>query len=207
MPAWPDIMLMIGAYLLGGVSPGYWLVRLCAGIDVRTTGSGVTGATNVGRVLGRKGYVTVLAFDLLKGALVGGAARVLGTPDAWTFAAAFLVVAGHVWPVWLGFRGGKGVGPFIGAWLVLVPSALLSCFGLGLVLLVWLRRPSAAGLCCLIILPAAAWWWTGSMTSVIAACATISLLLWAHRANIRHFVADRFQGPPMRQAGEPTNSQ
>jgi glycerol-3-phosphate acyltransferase PlsY len=207
MPSWPDIMLMIGAYLLGGVSPGYWLVRLCAGIDVRTTGSGVTGATNVGRVLGRKGYVTVLAFDLLKGALVGAAAYAFRTPMVWTFAAAFLVVAGHVWPVWLGFRGGKGVGPFIGVWLMLVPLAVLSCLVFGLILLIFLRRVSMAGLCCLVMLPVVTWWATDEMTPVVAACATISLLLWAHRANIRHFVAGRFHVPTMRQAGEPTNSQ
>jgi len=205
MPAWSDIALIIGAYLLGGLSPGYWLVRWRAGIDVRTTGSGGTGATNVGRVLGRKGYATVLVVDVMKGALVGGAARVLGTPTVWAFGAAFFVVVGHVWPIWLGFRGGKGVGPFVGAWLVLAPLALLPSLVLGLCFLAWLRRFSLAGLCSLVVMPAAAWWATEARCAVAVACATISLLLWAHRANIRNFVAGRLQGPAAPPAGAPTN--
>jgi acyl phosphate:glycerol-3-phosphate acyltransferase len=205
MPAWPDIALIIGAYLLGGLSPGYLLVRWRAGIDVRTTGSGGTGATNVGRLLGPKGYTTVLVVDLLKGALVGGAARAIGTPTAWAFAASFMVVAGHVWPIWLGFRGGKGVGPFVGSWLVLAPLALMPSLVIGLCLLAWLRRFSLAGLCSLIVMPAAAWWATGARSAVAIACMTISLLLWAHRANIRNFVAGRQQGPAAPPAGAPTN--
>jgi acyl phosphate:glycerol-3-phosphate acyltransferase len=186
-----DFAILIGAYLLGGLSPGYWLVRWRAGIDVRATGSGGTGATNVGRVLGPKGYAVVLVVDLLKGALVGGVARALNLPIAWAFAAALLVMIGHIWPIWLGFRGGKGVGPFLGSWVVLAPLALLPSLVLGLVLLAWLRRVSIAGLCSLIVLPAAAWWATRSWIPVAAACLTISLLLWSHRANIRNFAAGR----------------
>lgn len=213
LPAAPDIALMIGAYLIGGVSPGYWLVRWRAGFDIRTTGSGGTGATNVGRVMGWKGYAVVLVVDLLKGALVGGAVHLLGTPPVWAYSAAFLVVAGHVWPVWLGFRGGKGVGPFVGAWLVLAPLALMPSLALGLALLSWLRRFTMAGLCSLIVLPAAAWWATKARSAVetrsavVAACATFSLLLWSHRANIRQFVTGRPQGPAAPHSVVPTNSQ
>ena len=205
MPASSDIALMIGAYFLGGLSPGYWLVRWRAGIDVRATGSGATGASNVGRILGPKAYAAVLIVDLLKGALVGAAARATGAPEIWAFAAALLVMAGHIWPIWLGFRGGKGVGPFIGAWLVLAPLALVPSLVLGLILLAWLRRVSLAGLCSLIVLPAAAWWTTGSRIPAAAACATISLLLWSHRANIRNFAAGRVQVPAAPPVGAPTN--
>jgi len=206
MPTWPDIALVLGAYLIGGLSPGYWLVRWREGIDVRTTGSGGTGATNVGRVLGRKGYAAVLTVDLLKGAVVGGVARILGTPAVWAYLAAFLVVAGHVWPIWLGFRGGKGVGPFIGVWLALAPLALLSCLAPGFLLLACFRSVSVAGLCCLVALPATTWWFVGERPAVAATCATISLLLWAHRVNIRNFVVGRLQGPATAPTGEPTNS-
>jgi glycerol-3-phosphate acyltransferase PlsY len=197
---------MIGAYLLGGLSPGYWLVRLKTGVDIRTTGSGGTGATNVGRMLGRKGYVIVMVVDLLKGALVGFAARALGTSTAWTFAATFAVVAGHVWPVWLGFRGGKGVGPYAGAWLVLAPLALLPSLVLDAVLFAWLRVFSISGLCSLMVMPAAVWWATRSWSAVAINCVTISLLLWAHRANIRNFIAGPPRGPADHPAGAPTNS-
>jgi len=206
MPAWPNIVLVALAYLLGGFSPGYWLVRWRTGIDVRTTGSGGTGATNVGRVLGRGGYAVVLVVDVAKGALVGGAARVMGVSTAWAFAAAFAVVVGHVWPIWLGFRGGKGVGPFIGSWLVLAPLALVPSLVLGLILLAWLRRVSIAGLCSLILLPAAAWWATGARTPVAVACGTISLLLWSHRANLRNFADARLQGAASPPSEPPTNS-
>jgi glycerol-3-phosphate acyltransferase PlsY len=206
MPAWSHILLLVLAFLLGGFSPGYWLVRWRTGLDVRTTGSGGTGATNVGRILGRWSYATVLVVDVAKGALVGAAALYFGVSAAWTFAAALAVVAGHIWPVWLGFRGGKGVGPFVGCWLVLAPLALVPCLLLGFVLLAWLRRVSISGLGGLILLPAAAWLATGTKASVVAACATISLLLWSHRHNLKTFAAERLHEtvPPTPEA--PTNS-
>jgi glycerol-3-phosphate acyltransferase PlsY len=206
MHVWPNLVLVALSYLLGGFSPGYWLVRWRTGIDVRTTGSGGTGATNVGRVLGRKGYVAVMVVDVGKGALVGAAARFMGVSTAWAFAAAFMVVVGHVWPVWLGFRGGKGVGPFIGSWLVLAPLALVPSLVLGLLLLAWLRRVSIAGLCSLILLPAAAWWATGARAPVAVACGIISLLLWSHRVNLRNFANERLQGTIGPPAKPPTNS-
>jgi len=205
MPAWSVIAVLIGAYLLGGLSPGYLLVRWCKGIDVRATGSGGTGATNVGRLLGWKGYAVVLVVDVSKGALVAGVSRAMSLTEAWAYAAALVVMVGHIWPVWLGFRGGKAVGPFVGAWLVLAPLALMPSLALGLIFLAWLRRFSIAGLCSLIVLPAAAWWATGSRIPVAAACITISLLLWSHRANIRGFVAGRVQQPSASPAGAPTN--
>jgi glycerol-3-phosphate acyltransferase PlsY len=207
MSEWPNILLLALAFLIGGFSPGYWLVRWRTGLDVRTIGSGGTGATNVGRILGRWGYVTVMVVDVGKGALVGAAARYLAMSPAWAFAAALAVMAGHIWPVWLGFRGGKGVGPFVGCWLVLAPLALVPCGLLGLIFFAWLRRFSISGLGGLIVLPAAAWWATGgNRASVVAACATISLLLWSHRNNLRAFAAERLHEtmPPTPEA--PTNS-
>ena len=206
MHIWPNLVLVALSYLLGGFSPGYWLVRWRTGMDVRTTGSGGTGAKNVGRVLGKGGYAAVMVVDVGKGALVGAAARFMGVSTAWAFAAAFMVVVGHVWPVWLGFRGGKGVGPFIGSWLVLAPLALVPSLVLGLLLLAWLRRVSIAGLCSLILLPAAAWWATGARAPVAVACGIISLLLWSHRVNLRNFADARLQGAAAPPSEPPTNS-
>src|SRR5262245_14621671 len=115
------------AYLLGGVSAGYWLVRLQTGVDVRAQGTGVTGATNAARILGRRGFALVLLLDALKGALAALVSRAVGFEAGWEFAAAAAVVAGHVWPIQLGFRGGRGLGPLLGAWLVLAPLAIGSC--------------------------------------------------------------------------------
>jgi glycerol-3-phosphate acyltransferase PlsY len=130
----------------------------------------------------------------------------MGVSTAWAYAASLMVVAGHVWPIWLGFRGGKGVGPFIGSWLVLAPLALLPSLVLGLILLAWLRRFSIAGLFSLILLPAAAWWATGERTPVAAACGTISLLLWSHRVNLRDFAAGRLRSATSPPSEPPTNS-
>jgi len=205
MPGWHEIALLILAYLLGGVSPGYLLVRWRTGLDVRTTGSGGTGATNVGRLLGRRGYASVMVVDLAKGAFVGWLARHFGFTAPWAYAAAFTVVAGHVWPVWLGFRGGKGVGPFVGSWLVLAPLTLVPSLILGLLFLAWLRKFSIAGIFGLFVLPAAAWWVTGSRPAVITACATISLLLWSHRNNLRTFAAERLRAPAAPAPEAPTH--
>jgi glycerol-3-phosphate acyltransferase PlsY len=153
--AWLAVPL---AYLLGGVSAGYWLVRLRTGTDVRALGSGATGATNAARVLGRGGFVVVLALDAAKGALACLGARFAGLDAGWEFAAAAAVVAGHVWPIQLGFRGGRGLGPLLGAWLALAPLAIGGCLlvaGLG-----WAvsRQKVLAGLFGTILLPATTWW-------------------------------------------------
>ena len=81
-------LILPAAYLLGGVSPGYWLVRLRTGEDVRTQGSGATGATNSARLLGRGGFALVLALDAVKGAIAVLSARLAGMTDGWEFAAA-----------------------------------------------------------------------------------------------------------------------
>ncbi len=206
MPAWPHLLFVVLAYLVGGLSPGYWLVRWRTGMDVRATGSGATGATNVGRVLGRGALAFVLTLDLAKGALVAGVARMLDVPDPWAFAALVAVVAGHIWPVWLGFRGGKGVGPFLGSWLVFAPAALLPCLGLSLICMPWVRRVSIAGLCGLVLLPPAAWWAGDSRAAVAAACTTLTLLIWSHRNNLRTFVAERWHDAGRSAQEVPSNS-
>jgi len=142
--------------------------------------------------MGPAGYAVVLMADVAKGALIGEAAKFMGMPPPWAFAAALSVVIGHVWPVWLGFRGGKGIGPFLGAWLVLAPLSLAPCLVLALILWPWFRKFAMAGLAGISILPSAAWFATGSRSAVVASCGTFALLLWSHRVNIRKFAADRF---------------
>jgi glycerol-3-phosphate acyltransferase PlsY len=111
--------LVAGAYLLGGISPGWWLVKRKTGIDLRSEGSGATGATNAARVLGTRGYVAVLILDTIKGMAAVYAARWLAPAAPWALLAAPAVVAGHIWPIWLGFRGGRGAAPLMGACLAL----------------------------------------------------------------------------------------
>jgi glycerol-3-phosphate acyltransferase PlsY len=117
--------LLLGAsYLAGSIPLGLLLGRFVAGVDVRETGSGNIGATNVARTAGRRLGVLTLVLDAAKGAIpVGVTAWALGEPaDAgWPAAAGLFAFLGHVFPVWLRFRGGKGVATALGAFLALTP--------------------------------------------------------------------------------------
>ena len=117
--------LLVGAsYLAGSIPFGLLLGRFVAGIDVRDAGSGNIGATNVARTAGRRLGVLTLVLDAAKGAIpVGATAWLLGVPvDAgWPAAAGLSAFLGHVFPVWLRFRGGKGVATALGAFLALTP--------------------------------------------------------------------------------------
>ena len=118
-PPWLVPSLVVAAYAWGGISPGWWLVRRKTGIDLRVEGSGATGATNAARVLGRRGYVSVLILDTVKGMAAVYAARWLAPGAPWAVLTAPAVVAGHIWPVWLRFRGGRGAATLMGDCLAL----------------------------------------------------------------------------------------
>lgn len=127
-------LLTAGAYLLGSISFGLLAARR-AGVDLRATGSGNTGATNVGRALGRRTGRIVLLLDAGKGALVAWAGfTFLGFNSIWTAAAGLAAVVGHCFPIWYRFRGGKGAATALGVIITLVPyagfAALAGYFGL-----------------------------------------------------------------------------
>jgi len=121
----------ITAYLLGSTPFGYLTVRWRKGIDVRTTGSGGTGATNVIRNLGPGGFFATFILDFGKGlGAVMLASRLTADDSRWVAAAAVAAIAGHIFPVWLRFRGGKGVATGVGVFLGLAPIPM----GLALVI-------------------------------------------------------------------------
>jgi glycerol-3-phosphate acyltransferase PlsY len=139
----PGLQLVFLAYLIGSVPFGYVTGRLVGKIDIRQHGSGNIGATNVGRVLGNKWGIVVLVLDFLKGlAPVAGAPYLLFASDSpnrvhWQVAAGIATILGHIFPCWLGFRGGKGVATALGVvaclggWATLVAAAV---FGLAFAL-------------------------------------------------------------------------
>ena len=121
------LVALVVAYLIGGIPFGYLLVRLKTGEDVRSMGSGNIGATNVLRTSGRAVAVATLLLDIAKGfGAVWLAARLTDDSIAWTSLAALAVMAGHAYPVFLKFRGGKAMASFIGAFLYLTPIPLLA---------------------------------------------------------------------------------
>ena len=177
-------LVVPAAYLLGGLSAGYWLVRLRTGTDVRTVGSGATGATNAARALGRGGFALVLLLDAIKGALAVLTARVAGLHGGWEFTAAVAVVAGHIWPVQLGFRGGRGLGPLLGAWLALAPLAIGVCLLVAGVAWGITRRRVPSGLFGAFLLPFTTWWQTHSVPATACTAVTFCLVAFAHRNHL-----------------------
>ena len=176
--------VVAGAYALGCVAGGYYLVRWTTGLDMRRIGSGSVGARNVSSVLGAKGFLATLAWDVAKGTLaVWAAGRLTGDPRmeaiAWV-----AVLLGHLWPVQLGFRGGKGVATSLGGLLVYEPQLLLA---LGLLFLPpWalLRRTILPGMIAYALLPAASWFLDHGPVRVAVVALVSALVLFAHRRNL-----------------------
>ncbi|TWJ32469.1 glycerol-3-phosphate 1-O-acyltransferase PlsY [Geobacter argillaceus] len=178
-----EIILIAGAYLLGSIPTGLLLAK-AAGVDIRAAGSGNIGATNVYRTLGRTVGVLTLVGDCLKGLLPVLAARYLGLTDAWIAAAGLAAFLGHVYTVFLGFKGGKGVATALGVFLGVSPLAVLGALAI-FVLLVWKWRyislgsiSAAAAMPILVALLDRRPELVG-MTVVVAA-----LVIWKHRENI-----------------------
>ena len=184
-----DAAAVAGAYVLGCLNAGYYLVRLRTGGDLRTLHSGNAGATNAGRVLGRGGFVAAFFADFGKGALAVGAARWLDASPAAAAVAAVAVVAGHVWPVQLGLRGGKGVSTGLGALAALDWRLLAALVAVQLVFLAALRRFKPAGLLAFAAAPFGGVACGVETTRVVGAGALAAIVLWAHRTDIREEAA------------------
>lgn len=174
----------IGAYVLGCFTTGYYLVRALKGTDIRTVASGSVGARNVSRVLGKTGFILTTLGDVLKGALAIWAARRFFHDDRVALAAMLGVVAGHIWPVQLWFRGGKGVATSLGAlaiydWrLAIVYVAVFAC-----VLLV-VRKTILPGLFAFLCVPAAGFWWHRDFFELTALTLLAAMIWFAHRTNL-----------------------
>ena len=140
-------------YLLGSIPFGYLLVRIFHGADVRTTGSGNIGATNVARTSRSLGIATLI-LDGLKGlAAVLLVSLVFPEHRTSAFVAAFAAVCGHIFPVWLGFRGGKGVATGLGSFLLLTPKTILIVIGIFLAITAAFRFVSLGSIVAAALLP------------------------------------------------------
>lgn len=187
-----DALALILAYLIGSFPTGFVMTRLITGRDLRSVGSGGTGATNARRALGSKWGVVVALLDIAKGVMAVLIARSLGTDDLTVALAGILVVVAHCWPVWLGFRGGKGVATGAGAaftlslWaLLLVPILVIPVI---LTRYVSLGSVTAALSAPVIFVVLAA---TDSAPSeyIFFAVVAAALIIWRHRENIERLRA------------------
>jgi acyl phosphate:glycerol-3-phosphate acyltransferase len=186
----PEALLPVAfiiGYLLGSIPFGLILTRLAGTPDLRSIGSGNIGATNVLRT-GRKGLAAVtLICDMLKGTAAVLIAGYCGGPDAAMLAAlgAFL---GHLFPVWLKFKGGKGVAVYIGVLIGLFwPAAILFCV-LWIATAVTTRYSSLSALVASVVTPIFLWWFGHLALALLFAVLTL-LLFYMHRANIARLQA------------------
>jgi len=178
-----EALVLVLAYLLGSIPFGYLAGRL-RGVDIRNTGSRNTGATNVFRTLGRGIGIAVMAADILKGLAAVLVARAL-LDSPWPLAAAALAIAGHVFPVWLRFRGGKGVAVGAGALIGVMPLVSLTLVALWVVIVVTTRYVSLASVVCALALTPLAWLYGNDWPSIVLAGVVALAILVRHRTNLK----------------------
>ena len=181
------VALVVGAYLAAS-SPTGQLVARSRGVDLRRVGSGNVGATNVLRALGPVAAGVVMLLDMGKGALPVVLARFLGQPVWLEVLAAIAAVAGHIWPLFQGFRGGKGVATAYGALLVLMPPAAVVALAIGLPIMAVTRYVSlgtligtAAGFVTLVVIVVL----LGPWERLVYGSLALVVIVWRHRDNIR----------------------
>ena len=192
-------IVVITAYFLGSIPFGYLIVRARAGADIRQTGSGGTGATNVSRRAGKVAGVLTLILDALKGAaaiLIGR--LILDESFGAITGAAVLVIVGHMFPIWLGFRGGKGVATAVGVFLLLAPWALAGAGVIFLIIVTLTRYVSLGSITAVATIPLFVWLQHGLVSPVsnlwatmFAAAIAAALIIFAHRGNIQRLVQGR----------------
>jgi acyl phosphate:glycerol-3-phosphate acyltransferase len=192
------ILLVVAGYLAGSIPFGYVLGRVVLGVDVRKVGSGNIGATNVARAGGRKMGIAVVILDAAKAIVPILVARAVlagrdgGAPRAelWVMAVAVAAFAGHLFPVWLGFRGGKGVATAFGIFLVLAPlGALAGALAYGIAYGAS-RISSVGSLSGCVVCAVATFALNGPARPVSWAAVVLSgLIVLRHRANIRRLLS------------------
>ena len=193
-----NTIALLLAYLLGSIPFGFLIVKLASGADIRATGSGGTGATNVSRKAGKAAGVATLALDVLKGATAVLVARLLNgeSGTSWIVAAAAaLAVVGHCFPVWLKFKAGKGVATGLGVFLAITPWAALAALAVFIVVVWRTRYVSLGSIIAAVFLPL---WlllthiWIEPISdfapTMAALCAVSSVIILKHSENIKRLM-------------------
>lgn len=186
------------SYLFGAIPTSYWVGRSVYGVDLRREGSGNLGATNTFRVLGWKAALPVVLFDVFKGFApvqfatelvdLGALPLLLSQSEALPFVliGGAMAIVGHVFSVWVGFRGGKGVATSAGVFLALAPWAFLAALGIFSLLVGITRMVSVGSLGAALLLPLLVWSTPHRGGGVVVGFSVLIALfvIWAHRSNI-----------------------
>jgi acyl phosphate:glycerol-3-phosphate acyltransferase len=183
-------------YFLGCFATGYYLVRTRLGADIREMGSGNIGARNVGRVLGKSGFLLTVFGDFGKGALAVWLANEWTAEDDFASLAMLAAVAGHLWPAQLKFHGGKGVATSLGALLVFDFRLALAFAILFLSGFVFARKTTLPAMLAFATLPAAGWFFGQDKFSILLLATLAVMILFAHRKNLAGEFAALKSEPP-----------
>ena len=184
-------LAVVLAYFIGGIPFGYVLVRLTTGKDVRAAGSGNIGATNVLRTTGRAAGVATLLLDVAKGYFAVWLAAKWSSDDAfWMSMAALAVMAGHAFPIFLKFQGGKAVASFIGAFLYLTPLPLAAVLVLFVITVAVTKAISAGSILAAGTFPLGVWMIDHPAAPVfVASLMAGAFIVYRHKANIERLRA------------------
>ncbi len=183
------ILMICVAYLIGAIPTGVLLTRLVGGSDIRKAGSGNIGATNVYRVAGRKMGILTLVGDCLKGVVPVLIAIKLGLPLEGVALVSLAAFIGHCYPIYLGFKGGKGVATALGIFLVLSPKAILVALLVFIVVLLIWRYISLASITAAAVIPFVIAYFNRSLPLFGATLIIAAIVIWRHRGNIERLRA------------------
>ena len=188
-----SVLTVIGAYLVGSVNFSILISKLISGKDIRESGSGNAGATNMLRTYGKKVGILTLVLDLLKGIIVVVISRLIGISEEWTYIAGVAVAIGHNYPVFFGFKGGKGVATSLGVAFVLdwPVGILIAVIGVGTIAVTrFVSLGSMLGGAVFIVAELAKMFFYGEFNVIKAVCSVIlgGLLIYRHRANIKRLL-------------------
>lgn len=196
-----EVVLSLGlGFLLGSLPCGYWLAQ-SMGVDIRKKGSGNIGATNVGRILGKKWGYLVFALDALKGWLaVWIAGDFLQAGDGWTVITGMAAVSGHVFSPWLNFQGGKGVATSAGVLLGLAPAVLFCTAGIWGASFIVKRIVSVSSLLAAAAFPFLVMWLEPGRPVLLGASWALAVLVWVrHRDNLQRLARGKENGFPAKK--------
>ena len=183
-----NLLILFLGYLFGSFPSGYLAGRIAKGIDIRSLGSGSTGATNVLRHIGKRAAISVFIIDVFKGTISILIAKYFLLSDSWQVAIGLSTLIGHIWPVWLNWRGGKAVATGLGIFLGLSWQVGLATLGVFILIISLFRIVSLASVTASLALPLIMFIsfessnisWPFLIISFLA----MSLVLWRHRENI-----------------------
>ena len=183
-----NLLILFLGYLFGSFPSGYLAGRIVKGIDIRSLGSGSTGATNVLRHIGKRAAITVFLIDVFKGVISILLAKYFLLNDSWQVAIGLSTLIGHIWPVWLNWKGGKAVATGLGIFLGLSWQVGVATLGVFIIMIALFRIVSLASVSAALSLPLIMFlsFKTSSISLpfLLISLLAMTLVIWRHRENI-----------------------